>query len=351
MAMLVPGSNWFLLINGGDSTGDSIQNSIAELNTIWETFLLNDLVKRGQIILLNARNENLFGDVTTLKSVTPQILLNILEGKHPISFKCNNMHIFVSPVDTLVLFFAGHGKSPQDWSIIPPSAAKYDQLGSWMFYSEYSKHYILLSPLLWSDTKIEARIIVFSLACYSGNFFRKCFVDKKNCLAVCLASEDYPASFDQLMGIGIQTVFEQKYFKDLSLGDFCDKLQVFMLENENVLVKKNENLKQSEKEYEEERVESAKFAVGDLEEYQLRKIPTALWETFHEFEKMKITIEELRISNLSQELTNKFDKHLEALEWRRFDLMRMHKHKPNNRIQYCGNTNLLQIKIQELFNC
>ena len=351
MANFVAVCNWFLLINGGDTNSDSMQNSITELQTIWKTFLSKNLVKREQIILLNARNENLFGEVATLKLVTPKVIINILEGIHPISTDSDNKHIFVSPMDTVVLFFVGHGKNPRDWSIMPPSATKYEDLGSWMFFSEFSENSILLSPLLWNEAKIEVRIIVFSLACYSGNLFGKCFVDKKNCFAICFASEDHPASFDQLMGLGIQNFFEQKSFEDTSLGDFCDKLQAFILKNENVLAKKNENLNQSEKDYEEERVESMEFAIGDLEGYQLRKIPSALWETFREIEKIKITLEELRNSNLSQELRNKFDKHLEILEWRRFDIMRMHKHKPNNRIQLCGNIDLLQIKMQDLFNC
>ena len=351
MAMLVAACNWFLLVNGGDSTGDSMQNSIIELKTILDTFLSNNLLQREEIVLLNALDEILFGDVATLKLVTPQIIINILEGKHPISHSSDSKSIYVSPVDTVVIFFAGHGKSPLDWSAMPPSATSYDLLGSWMFFSEFSQHHITFPPLLWNDAKIEAKIIVFSLACYSGNMFNKCFADKKNCFAVCLASEDHPASFDQLLGLGMKSFFEQKNFQHLCLGDLCNKLQLSMLEHENIVLKRKENLIQSEREYEEDRIESTEFAIGDLEGYQIRKIPTDLWEIFREIEHMKITIEELRHSNVSQELTDKFDRHIDVLEWRRFDLMRMYKHKPNNKIQLCGNMDLLQITIQKLFNC
>ena len=195
------GSRWILLISGGDSYLDSLQNSISELEIVWKTFLSEDLVNKDRIKLLNTRNENLFGDETTFKLITPDLIISLLEGKFPIS--SGKEDIFISKSDTIVIFFAGHGKGPIDWKIVPASACEYDELGSWMLYQDFKSVPILFTPLQWRGVRTEARIIVFSLACYSGNVFRQSFLDNKSRLAVCFATEDYPASFDQLMGKGV----------------------------------------------------------------------------------------------------------------------------------------------------
>lgn len=343
------GSRWFLLINGGDNHFDSLQNSICELEIIWKTFLSKDLVSKDRIKLLNARNENLFGDEATLKLITPDLISSILEGKFPISDGKESIRI--SKSDTVVIFFAGHGKGPIDWKVIPPSASDYDKLGSWMFYPDFKSVPVLFTPLQWRGVKTEARIIVFSLACYSGNLFRQCFVDNNNCLAVCFATQDYPASFDQLMGKGVCSFFEQENVKNAKLSDLCEKLQVSIVENESVMTKKSENLSQTEFEYEKERIESKEFAIGELECYEPRKIPSELWEIFREFDRMRSTIDELKSAKIASEVVRKLENHLEFLNWRRFDLMRMYKHKPNNRIQICGNLDILHtVEIGELFD-
>ncbi|KAI6647261.1 hypothetical protein LOD99_12258 [Oopsacas minuta] len=347
--ILEKGLNWFLLIIGGDSHIDSLQNSVTELKTIWDTLISKNLVNKQQIKLLNTRNENLFGDETTLKLVTPELIISILEGKYPISNDKNPS--FVSKLDTVVIFFAGHGKSPLDWTIIPPSCGEYEDLGSWMLFSDFNEAPELFTPSKWGEVQTESRIIVFSLACYSGNLFKQSFVDKNNCLAVCFATQDYPASFDQLMGRGIRHFFEQENVKERKLGDLCDKLQEFLLDNDIILLKKKENLAQTELDYNREIIESKEFAIGELQCYEPRKIPSELWGIFREIDEMKHTINELKIANISSDIISKFDKHIDVLNWRRFDLMRMYKHKPNNRIQICGNIYLLQsVRMDDLFN-
>ena len=343
------GIRWFLLISGGDANPDSLESSIRELEIIRKTFLSKKLVVADRIKLLNSRNENLFGDETTFKLTTPDLIISLLEGRCPISNE--KEQIFISKLDTVVIFFAGHGKGPIDWKIIPPSASEYEVLGSWMFYEDFKSVPILFTPQQWRSVKTETRIIVFSLACYSGNLFRQSFFDNKDCLAVCFATQDYPASFDQLMGKGVCSFFEQENVKQAKLVDLCDKLQVFIVENEFVVTKKIENLTQSEFEYEQEIIESKEFAIGELECYEPRKIPSELWEVFRELDRMKSTIDELKSAEISYDIVRKFEDHLEFLNWRRFDLMRMYKHKPNNRIQICGNLDILRsVKIGELFD-
>ena len=343
------GTRWFLLISGGDSNLDSLQNSISELEIVWKTFLSKNLVSKDRIKLLNTRNENLFGDETTFKLITPDFVISLLEGKFPIT--SGKELIFTSKSDTIMIFFAGHGKGPTNWKVIPPSASEYEELGSWMLYQDFKSVPILFTSLHWRSVATECRIIVFSLACYSGNLFRQAFVDNNNRLAVCFATQDYPASFDQLMGKGICSFFEQENAKQAKLVDLCDKLQEFILKNDLVVTKRSENLSQTEFEYEQERIESKEFAIGDLECYEPRKIPSELWEIFREFDRMRSTINELKSAKISSEIVRKFENHLEFLNWRRFDLMRMYKHKPNNRLQICGNLDILHtVDIGELFD-
>ena len=343
------GEKWFMLVSGGDVELDAMQNSIIELKTIFETLISKKLAKKERIILLNACDDNLLENENTIKLATPQVLLQILEGKYPISKE--NEPTFVTPIDTVVLFFAGHGRNPTNWSIIPPSASESSELGSWMFIPRDMDSLKLLTPALWRQADLKSRIVVFSLACYSGNLFRMALKGGENCVAICLASEDFPASFDHLMGQGIQTFFEKSKIKDAKLHDLCETLQSFMLEDEAIVAKKKENLCQSESEYEQERCESMQFAIGELEGYQPRKIPSVVWEIFREFDSLKQTIDENRVTEgCTQEFAGKLESHMEALEWKRFDLMRMYKHKPNNRIQYCGNVQLLsETKLSDLF--
>ena len=116
-------------------------------------------------------------------------------------------------------------------------------------------------------------------------------------------------------------------------------------------MKKSENLSQTESEYEKERIESKEFAIGEFKCYEPRKIPFELWQIFREFDRMRNTIDELKSEKISSDIVRKFENHLEFLNWRRFDLMRMYKHKPNNRIQICGNLDILhKVEIGELFD-
>lgn len=101
---------WLILVNGGDTCLNTLKISQKELYSVYNVFVYNHIVKRDNIILINARNELLFGQNDTMRNITPETLISILEG-----VKCNNIEI--RGVDKVVLFFAGHGESPQNWHI------------------------------------------------------------------------------------------------------------------------------------------------------------------------------------------------------------------------------------------
>jgi len=72
---------------------------------------------------------------------------------------------------------------------------------------------------------------------------------------------------------------------------------------------------------------------------------------FREVESLKKTIEDTKPDDLSQVARSKLSDHISKLEDLRFDLMRMYKHKPNNRFCLCGATDVIgQMTWRELLH-
>ncbi|XP_065902943.1 uncharacterized protein [Dysidea avara] len=349
------GCTWLYLINGGEKSFEEEKVAREELKKIYNCFVSKQLVKPEHVVCVSGGCSRLFqhDTVTNVSKMTlifPQKVFQIQQRAKFNKRPCPNED------DRVVVVFIGHGSDPDDASQMPPSNDK--NAGRLVFLNQVvsgglgqkevtgvTKKYDDLSDF-WLKAK---KTLFICQACYSGNVIEKATkrisnpAQDKHMLAIS-TGPDHPASYDGILADVITDFFSKMDWKEKSFLDFHQYIQDKYYDFPYYKRMFKENIDQTEEEYEEERIETVEWAVGEFEMLQPRKIPNELWGLFREVEKLKSNID-------SDQDKEKQLAHIRHMEQYRFDLMRMYKHKPNYKMNMYGSVDVMgKMKMGDFFH-